>query len=65
MLNHGDTSKVELAKQLSLSMPTVLSNVNELMETGLIPGREIPTPSIFSESTCVSHIFFSSSASFV
>lgn len=36
MLNHGDTSKVELAKQLNLSMPTVLSNVNELMETGLV-----------------------------
>lgn len=36
MLNHGDTSKVELAKQLNLSMPTVLSNVNELMETGMI-----------------------------
>lgn len=36
MLNHGDTSKVELAKQLNLSMPTVLSNVNELMESGLV-----------------------------
>ena len=36
MLNHGDTSKVEPAKQLNLSMPTVLSNVNELMETGLV-----------------------------
>lgn len=36
MLNHGDTSKVELAKQLNLSMPTVLSNVNELIETGLV-----------------------------
>lgn len=36
MLNHGDTSKVELAKQLNLSMPTVLSNVNELMEIGIV-----------------------------
>lgn len=36
MLNYGDTSKVELAKQLNLSMPTVLSNVNELMETGIV-----------------------------
>lgn len=36
MLNHGDTSKVELAKRLNLSMPTVLSNVNELIETGLV-----------------------------
>lgn len=36
MLNYGDTSKVELAKQLNLSMPTVLTNVNELMETGLV-----------------------------
>lgn len=36
MLNHGDTSKVELAKQLNLSMPTVLSNVNELVEAGLV-----------------------------
>ena len=36
MLNHGDTSKVELAKQLNLSMPTVLSNLNELMEIGIV-----------------------------
>lgn len=36
MLNHGDTSKVELAKELNISLPTVLSNVNELMEKGLV-----------------------------
>ncbi len=36
MLNYGNTSKVELAKQLNLSMPTVLSNVNELIEVGMI-----------------------------
>lgn len=36
MFNHGDTSKVTLAKQLNLSMPTVLSNVNELMEIGIV-----------------------------
>lgn len=36
MLNKRTTSKVELAKQLNLSMPTVLSNMNDLMEKGLI-----------------------------
>lgn len=36
MLAYGKTSKVELAKGLNLSMPTVLSNVNELMELGMI-----------------------------
>lgn len=30
------TSKVELAKQLNLSMPTVLTNVNELIEKGIV-----------------------------
>ena len=35
-MNCGATSKVELAKLLNLSMPTVLSNVNELMEQGLV-----------------------------
>ena len=32
MLNQGNTFKMELARELNLSMPTVLSNVNELME---------------------------------
>lgn len=36
MLYHGNASKVELAKQLNLSMPTVLSNTSELMEKGVI-----------------------------
>jgi len=36
MLNRGNTSKVELAKQLNISMPTVLSNVNELIDIGVI-----------------------------
>ncbi len=36
MFNYGHTSKVELAKKLNLSMPTVLSNVSELMEKGII-----------------------------
>lgn len=36
MLHSPNTSKVELARELNLSMPTVLSNVNELMELGLI-----------------------------
>lgn len=31
MLNHPATSKAELAKELNLSMPTVLTNVNELI----------------------------------
>lgn len=36
MLNQESTTKAELAKQLNLSMPTVLSNVGELTESGLI-----------------------------
>lgn len=36
MLNHPITSKTELAKELNLSMPTVLTNVNELIAKGLI-----------------------------
>ena len=34
MLNHSVTSKAELAKELGLSMPTVLTNVNELIAKG-------------------------------
>ena len=36
MLNRGNVFKLELAQELNLSMPTVLSNINELMATGLI-----------------------------
>ena len=36
MMNHPNTSKVELSKELNISMPTVLSNVNELIEKGMI-----------------------------
>lgn len=36
ILNHSITSKAELAKELNLSMPTVLTNVNELIEKGII-----------------------------
>lgn len=36
MLNNKETSKVELMKQLNLSMPTVLTNVNELIDKGLV-----------------------------
>lgn len=36
ILNHKEVSKVELTKQLNLSMPTVLTNVNDLIEKGLI-----------------------------
>ena len=36
MLNKESTTKSDVAKGLDLSMPTVLSNINELMETGLV-----------------------------
>lgn len=36
MLNQGNTSKVELSKELNLSMPTVLSNVNDLIQKDVI-----------------------------
>lgn len=36
ILNHPVTSKAELAKELNLSMPTVLTNVNELIASGII-----------------------------
>lgn len=36
MLNRESTTKSDVAKGLDLSMPTVLSNINELMETGLV-----------------------------
>ena len=36
MLNQGSTTKADIAKQLNLSMPTVLSNINELTEKGLV-----------------------------
>lgn len=36
LLNHSITSKTELAKELNLSMPTVLTNVNELIAKGII-----------------------------
>ncbi len=36
MLNNGNTSKALLAKELNLSMPTVLSNVNGLMDKGIV-----------------------------
>ncbi len=36
ILNHPNTSKTELAKELNLSMPTVLTNVNELIEQGVL-----------------------------
>lgn len=36
MMNNRSTSKVELSKNLNMSMPTVLSNVNELMESGVL-----------------------------
>ena len=42
MLNHSVTSKAELAKELGLSMPTVLTNVNEKMESMHLPGEEKP-----------------------
>lgn len=36
MLNQGSTTKAELAKELDLSMPTVLSYIGELTEKGLV-----------------------------
>ena len=36
VINHHTTSKVELSKNLNISMPTVLSNVNELQKEGVI-----------------------------
>lgn len=36
VLNHPDTTRTELAKELNISMPTVLSSVNDLMEAGLL-----------------------------
>lgn len=36
MLNHPIASKTELAKELNLSMPTVLNNVNELLAQGIL-----------------------------
>ena len=36
MLNHPVMSKAELAKELNLSMPTVLANVNDLLEKRLL-----------------------------
>ena len=36
VMNNRSTSKVELSKNLNMSMPTVLSNVNELMESGVL-----------------------------
>lgn len=34
--NHHTTSKAELSRVLNLSMPTILTNVNELMEQGIL-----------------------------
>ena len=35
IINHKATSKVELSRNLNFSMPTVLSNVNELLASGI------------------------------
>ncbi|MBU5479129.1 ROK family transcriptional regulator [Eubacterium sp. MSJ-13] len=36
IINNKTTSKVEISKELNLSMPTVLSNVNGLIEEGIV-----------------------------
>ena len=36
VMNNADTSKVEISKNLNMSMPTVLSNVNELMAGNML-----------------------------
>lgn len=41
MLNHPVTSKAELAKELNISMPTVLTNVNELIAQNPITGPSL------------------------
>lgn len=35
-LNHRETSKAELSRKLDISMPTVLSNVNDLVSEGIL-----------------------------
>ena len=46
IINHEATSKVELSKDLNLSMPTVLSNVNELLANGA-PRNEPSTVGLY------------------
>ena len=41
IINHKATSKVELSRNLNLSMPTVLSNVNELLASGIVVEMEM------------------------
>lgn len=36
ILQNGETSKVELSKELNLSMPTILSSISELIEMNII-----------------------------
>ena len=36
IINKQTTSKVEISKELNLSMPTVLSNVNDLLSIGIV-----------------------------
>lgn len=36
VMNNENTSKVEISKKLNMSMPTVLSNVNELLGSGVL-----------------------------
>ena len=36
VLNNHVTSKAGIAKELNLSMPTVLANVNDLLEKGVL-----------------------------
>lgn len=36
VMNHQNTSKVEISRKLNISMPTVLSNVNELLDRGIL-----------------------------
>ena len=49
IINHEATSKVELSKDLNLSMPTVLSNVNELLANGIAGEKQ-------NESVLIPHI---------
>ena len=60
MLNKHVTSKAEIAKELNLSMPTVLANVNDLLEkmvleeTGESPLQsQVTYPSLLREFLAV------------
>ena len=46
IINHKATSKVELSKDLNISMPTVLSNVKELLAGGSAVKQSVQTAAL-------------------